>query len=104
MIDFMNLKIKPTQTFGDAHKGKIYVRVFIVVSDRTYINICVCFLKNKKKKGSRSGQAGVAVQQISESQLIADAEHLNSALSLPGSLLLFCCRNTHGLIGTAASS
>jgi hypothetical protein len=46
MIDFMNLKIKPTQTFGDAHKGKIYVRVFIVVSDRTYINICVCvFLK-----------------------------------------------------------
>jgi hypothetical protein len=46
MIDVMNLKIKPTQTFGDAHKGKIYVRVFIVVSDRTYINICVCvFLK-----------------------------------------------------------
>jgi hypothetical protein len=42
VTDFINLKIKSTQSFRGAHKGKIYVRVFIVVSARTYINICVC--------------------------------------------------------------
>jgi hypothetical protein len=47
VTDFVNLKIKPTQYFGCAHKGRIYVHTFIGVSARTYMRICVCivFLK-----------------------------------------------------------
>jgi hypothetical protein len=29
MTDFMNLKIKPTQSFKDTHRGKVYVHIFI---------------------------------------------------------------------------
>jgi hypothetical protein len=39
MIDFVNLKIKPTQSFKDTHRDRMYVRVFIDVSARTYISI-----------------------------------------------------------------
>jgi hypothetical protein len=48
MTDFVNLKIKPAQFFGGARRGRIYVRVFIEVSTRTYMSICICtmFLKN----------------------------------------------------------
>jgi hypothetical protein len=31
VIDFVNLKIKPTQSFGGAHKGSACVHVFIRV-------------------------------------------------------------------------
>jgi hypothetical protein len=37
MTDFVNFKIKPTQSFEGAHRDRMYV--FIVVSDRMYINI-----------------------------------------------------------------
>jgi hypothetical protein len=49
VIDFVNLKIKPTQSFGYANKDRIYVYAFIGVSARTYMRICVCivFLKNR---------------------------------------------------------
>jgi hypothetical protein len=45
---FVNLKIKPAQSFGDAHRGRVCVRVFIGVSARTCMSICVCtvFPKN----------------------------------------------------------
>jgi hypothetical protein len=48
IIDFMNLKIKPAQSFGDAHIDRVCVRVFIWMNVRTCMNICVCsvFLKN----------------------------------------------------------
>jgi hypothetical protein len=48
VTDFMNLKIKPTQSFRVAHMGKMCVHVFIEMSAHTYMNICVCtvFLKN----------------------------------------------------------
>jgi hypothetical protein len=48
MTDFMNLKIKPAQSFRDGHRGRVYVRVFIGVSAHMCINICVCivFIKN----------------------------------------------------------
>jgi hypothetical protein len=51
MTDFMNLKIKSAQLFGDVHMGRIYIRVFIGMSSRIYINICVCtiFLKDVHK-------------------------------------------------------
>jgi hypothetical protein len=47
VTDFMNLKIKPTQSFGGAHRGSVYVRVFIGMSAHTYISIYVyaVFLK-----------------------------------------------------------
>jgi hypothetical protein len=47
VTDFMNLKIKPTQYFRSAHRDRLCVRVFIEVSDRTYISICIytVFLK-----------------------------------------------------------
>jgi hypothetical protein len=45
MIDFVNIKIKPIQSFRNTHKGEMYVYVFIKISD---YSICVCtvFLKN----------------------------------------------------------
>jgi hypothetical protein len=42
MTDFVNPKIKSVQSFRDAHRGRIYVRVFIRVSAHTCISICVC--------------------------------------------------------------
>jgi hypothetical protein len=48
VIDFINLKIKPIQSFGGAHKSKVCVRMFIWISDHTYMNICVCTVFLKK--------------------------------------------------------
>jgi hypothetical protein len=47
MTDFVNLKIKPTQSFKSAHRGRMCVRVFIGVSVHTCMHICVytVFLK-----------------------------------------------------------
>jgi hypothetical protein len=47
VTDFMNLKIKLTQYFRGAHKGRVCMHVFIEVSARTCMNICACnvFLK-----------------------------------------------------------
>jgi hypothetical protein len=49
MTDFVNLKIKPPQSFEGAHRGRVYVRVFIGVSARTCMSICVCTVFLKKK-------------------------------------------------------
>jgi hypothetical protein len=48
VINFMNLKIKPTQSFECSHRGRMCVYMFIGVSARTYINICVCTVFLKK--------------------------------------------------------
>jgi hypothetical protein len=48
VIDFMNLKIKPAQSFRCAHKGRVCVRMFIGVSAHTYMSICVCIVFLKK--------------------------------------------------------
>jgi hypothetical protein len=45
---FVNLKIKPVQSFRGAHKGRVFVRVFIGVSARTCMSICVCTVFVKK--------------------------------------------------------
>jgi hypothetical protein len=47
VTEFMNLKIKPDQSFRGAHRGGVCVYVFIGVSAHTYMNIYVCtvFLK-----------------------------------------------------------
>jgi hypothetical protein len=45
VTDFVNLKIKPAQSFKCAHRGKVYVRVFIRMNVRTCIYIYTVFLK-----------------------------------------------------------
>jgi hypothetical protein len=48
VTDFVNLKIKPTQSFKGAHKGRVCVFMFIGVSARTYMSICVYIVFLKK--------------------------------------------------------
>ncbi len=47
VTNFVNLKIKPAQSFGSAHRGRVCVHVFMGVSARTCMSICFCtvFLK-----------------------------------------------------------
>jgi hypothetical protein len=53
MTDFVNLKIKPAQSFIGAHRSRVCMRVFIGVSVRTCMNICVStvFLKKNLNRG-----------------------------------------------------
>jgi hypothetical protein len=44
VTDFVNLKIKPTQSFEGAHRGRVCMHVFIGVSARTYMSICILHL------------------------------------------------------------
>jgi hypothetical protein len=46
VTDFVNLKIKPAQSFEVAHRGIVYVHIFIYVNAYMWINICTVFLKN----------------------------------------------------------
>jgi hypothetical protein len=50
VADFVNLKIKPTQSFGVTHKCRVYVRVFIGVNAHICMSIYVCavFLKENR--------------------------------------------------------
>jgi hypothetical protein len=40
VTDFVNLRIKLTQSFRDAHMCRMCVRVFIGVGDRTRMSMC----------------------------------------------------------------
>jgi hypothetical protein len=48
VADFVNLNIKPAQSFGGAHKGRVYVRVFIGVNAHMCMSICICTIFLKK--------------------------------------------------------
>jgi hypothetical protein len=48
MTDFVNLKIKPVQSFRGAHRDKVCVRIFIEISTHTYINIYIYIVFLKK--------------------------------------------------------
>jgi cytochrome bd-type quinol oxidase subunit 2 len=52
VADFVNLKIKPAQSFEYTHRDRMYVYVFIGVSVHMYINIYVytVFLKKKQNR------------------------------------------------------
>jgi hypothetical protein len=50
LTDFMNLKIKLAQSFRCTHRGRVCVRVFIGVSARMCINICVYTVFLKKSE------------------------------------------------------
>jgi hypothetical protein len=41
VTDFMNLKIKPTQSFRNTHKNKVCVHVFIGINALVYEEYCV---------------------------------------------------------------
>jgi hypothetical protein len=55
VTDFVNLKIKPTQSFRDAHRGRVCIRAFIRVSARTCMTIYVCTVFLKKRYDSILG-------------------------------------------------
>jgi hypothetical protein len=48
VTDFVNLKIKLFRSFGSAHSGRVCMRMFIEVSNRTCMNIYVCTVFLKK--------------------------------------------------------
>jgi hypothetical protein len=50
VTDFVNLKIKLAQSFRCAYRGRMCMRVFIEVSARTCMSICVCTVFLKKIK------------------------------------------------------
>jgi hypothetical protein len=49
MTDFMNLKINSVQSFRDDHRGRMYVHVFIEMSDCTHMSIYIFFTVFLKK-------------------------------------------------------
>jgi hypothetical protein len=48
VTDFVNLKIKPAQYFRCAHRGRVYMCVFIGVSAHMCMSICVYIVFLKK--------------------------------------------------------
>jgi hypothetical protein len=51
VTDFVNLKIKSTQSFEGAHRGRVWVHVFIGVFARTCMRISICTVFLKKNLG-----------------------------------------------------
>jgi hypothetical protein len=49
VTDFVNLKIKPAQSFRGTHRDTIYVHIFIGVNVHTCMNIYVCTIFLTKK-------------------------------------------------------
>jgi hypothetical protein len=48
LIDFVNIKIKLTQSFGGAHRDRVCMYIFIGVSAHTYMTIYICTVFKKK--------------------------------------------------------
>jgi hypothetical protein len=69
VIDFMNLKIKPTQSFRGAHRGRMCVRVFIGVSARTCMSIYVCTMFLKKEFPCTNNQSEYEALLMGREQL-----------------------------------
>jgi hypothetical protein len=60
VTEFVNFKIKLTQSFEGIRRGRICICIFIGVSAHTYISICVyiMFLKNPKCKYKKTSVTG----------------------------------------------
>jgi hypothetical protein len=43
VTDFVNLNIKPTQSFRGVHRDMVYVCMFMRVSAHTHMSICTIF-------------------------------------------------------------
>jgi hypothetical protein len=52
LTDFVNLKIKLVQPFESDSRGRVCVHIFIEMSTRIYISICVCMTYEKKSSDS----------------------------------------------------
>jgi hypothetical protein len=70
VTDFINLNIKPDQSFGDVHRDIVCVRVFIRVSAHMYISIYVYHVFIKKR---------VALGQISLGEAARNVIHVDKA-------------------------
>jgi hypothetical protein len=57
VTEFVNLKIKSTQFFKGAHRGRICVRAFIGMCAYTYISIYICTVFLKKSSSFLSNPA-----------------------------------------------
>jgi hypothetical protein len=49
MTDFVNLKIKLTQSFKSVNRARICVRVFIEISNHICMSICVYIYKKNNR-------------------------------------------------------
>jgi hypothetical protein len=52
VTDFINLKIKLTQSFRYVHKNRVYVHVFIEMNNHTYTGIYVYCISQQKFQNS----------------------------------------------------
>jgi hypothetical protein len=50
MTDFINLKIKPTQSFKCTHRSRVCVYIFIVMRTHTCMSIYVCTVFLEKQR------------------------------------------------------
>jgi hypothetical protein len=77
VTDFVNLKIKPAQSYEGAHKGRVCIRVFIEVSAYTCMSIYICtvFLKKKLAKGETwlRTRAGATKKSRRDTNLVSDS-------------------------------
>jgi hypothetical protein len=53
VTDFVNLNIKPAQSFGGVYRSRLYMYVFIWVSDHIYIRIYIYTVKKIMFDGVR---------------------------------------------------
>jgi hypothetical protein len=71
LTDFVNLKIKLVQPFESDSRGRVCVHIFIEMSTRIYISICVCMTYEKKS---------------SDSSMFKFVSHLRHSVILPPSI------------------
>jgi hypothetical protein len=61
VTDFMNLKIKPAQSFRGAHRGRVCVRVFIRICQSGFTTLLPVPLQEQYRCGSFDGGAQIAL-------------------------------------------
>jgi hypothetical protein len=49
LTDFVNIKIKPAQSFRGAYRDRVCMYIFIGVSAHTYMTIYICTVFKKKE-------------------------------------------------------
>jgi hypothetical protein len=62
IIDFVNLKIKPVQSFRVTHKDRMCIYIFIGMSANTYINIYIFTVFIKKITNSKLLESVATIQ------------------------------------------
>jgi hypothetical protein len=70
--DFVNLKIKSTQSFRDAHRDRMYVHVFIEVSVHMCISMYVYTVFLKKEQNRIHNMYKESIYTVQCCQLASD--------------------------------